>query len=409
MNRFLVIFLIFALISGLAIAGCAPKPAAPTPAKTLKVGISADFSSVAAGWGIPIARSIELAAEQINAEGGVKIGRDTYLIETIRADNTFTSEGGKTSAERLIYRDKVHFILGGVSTHDTLGVQMVTTPAQVINISTCWEKKAIKEEGKPTTPYAFKSLPTPRETTRGIFDYIKKTYPEVKRFAIVAPNLMSSLFSAQLQETYARHIGWEIVFKEHFEYGTRDFYPVLTKALAAKPDLIEISDAGISDMGLLVKQAREMGYKGPITNDTPVLGPDVFSIAGIEAFEGFIAHEFTTFGPNGTPEYIAFAESFEKKHGTWTTWILSQAGALQCVVQAMQDVGNVDDTDAIVEALETSTFKVYGYNLSFGGAGYYGKARMLGQPIMVVEVEGGKIEPKDVISTELQLGPWPTD
>jgi hypothetical protein len=75
----------------------------------------------------------------------------------------------------------------------------------------------------------------------------------------------------------------------------------------------------------------------------------------------------------------------------------------------VQDVGNVDDVDAIVQALETGSFDVFGYDVSFGGTEYYGRPRMLGQPLMVIEVKGGKVEPQDFISIDEQLSAWPTD
>lgn len=406
MNKFVGVLLILALVTIMVIGGCAPKPAAT---KTLKVGISADFSSVASSWGIGMARGVELEVERINAKGGVKIGQDTYLLQAIRADNMFTSEGGKTAGEKLVYSDKVNVICGGMSSHDTLGVQMVTTPAKVLSCTSAWERKVVKEEGQPTVPYVFKCVATPRETTRGIFNYIEKIYPEVERFAVVAPNQMSSLYSVENEELYAEYLGWEIVFKEHFELGTKDLYPILAKALATNPDVIETADVTIPDMGMLVKQAREMGYEGFIVNDTCIIGTDLFDIAGAEAMNGVVGHDVCTFGPYATPEYMEYEKAYRQKYGAWFSLVLNWPMFLHCYLQAVQDVGNVDDVDAIVQALETGSFDVFGYDVSFGGTEYYGRPRMLGQPLMVIEVKGGKVEPQDFISIDEQLSAWPTD
>ena len=56
--------------------------------------------------------------------------------------------------------------------------------------------------------------------------------------------------------------GFEVVARECFEHGITDFGPTLLRMLAAKPDIIDVMAMSAGSMRPIVKQARELGYKG---------------------------------------------------------------------------------------------------------------------------------------------------
>src|SRR5205807_2614260 len=81
-------------------------------------------------------------------------------------------------------------------------------------------------------------------------------------------------------------LGFEVVADEYYERGTKDFYPILTKLLASKPDMLDVAAAPAGEGGLILKQARELGFKGAKgwtagTNPFTIIG-----VAGKEAAEG---------------------------------------------------------------------------------------------------------------------------
>ncbi len=366
------------------------------------------YSGPAAGWGIPFTRGVELEIEKVNSEGGIKVGGVNYLLEPIREDNFFTTDGAKTAAEKLIYKHEVKIIFGSVATHDSWGVQLATTPNKVINDTASWHKKVLKPEDEPCAPYAFKSLPTTIETVPGVWSYIKAKHPEVQRIALIGPDTESSCWAEPINRDYLESVGYDVVFLEYFEFGMTDFYPILTRLLATNPDAIQSSSAGVSDWGLILKQARELGYDGISVQDCPIAGDDLFGISGLEAAEGFIAYDYLHYGPSSTPEYRDFHKRFVDKYGMW-------AGLCPCfvtffypLIQAMEQTGTVDDTDILVEALETGTFDVFGLETVFGGEALYGRPRMMMQPLGITEVVNGKQVMVGIISVEDQLYGWPS-
>ncbi len=77
-----------------------------------------------------------MAAEEINAKGGVKVGDKKMKIELIQADsNEFLSITDATNAmERLITKDKVNFVVGGFRTEAVLAMQDIAMEHKVIFI-----------------------------------------------------------------------------------------------------------------------------------------------------------------------------------------------------------------------------------------------------------------------------------
>lgn len=68
-----------------------------------------------------------MAAEEINAVGGIKLGQKRLRVKLIKADsNEFVSiDSAKKAMEKLVVQDKVNFVVGGISTEATLAMQEV--------------------------------------------------------------------------------------------------------------------------------------------------------------------------------------------------------------------------------------------------------------------------------------------
>ena len=66
-----------------------------------------------------------MAAEEINAKGGVQVGKEKMKIELVKSDsNEFLNVTDATNAmERLMTQDKVDFVVGGFRTEAVLPMQ----------------------------------------------------------------------------------------------------------------------------------------------------------------------------------------------------------------------------------------------------------------------------------------------
>jgi branched-chain amino acid transport system substrate-binding protein len=102
-------------------------------AKTIKIGVIGPMKFV---QGIGHWNGAVLAAEQINAKGGVKVGDKMMQIELVQADsNEFVNVTDATNAmERLITQDRVNFVVGGFRTEAVLAMQDIAMENKVIFI-----------------------------------------------------------------------------------------------------------------------------------------------------------------------------------------------------------------------------------------------------------------------------------
>jgi branched-chain amino acid transport system substrate-binding protein len=106
-------------------------PAGAQGAKTIKIGVIGPMKYMQGKnhWNGAL-----LAAEQINARGGVQVGNQKMRIELVRADsNEANSITDATNAmERLITKDKVKFVVGGFRTEAVLPMQDIACEHKVI-------------------------------------------------------------------------------------------------------------------------------------------------------------------------------------------------------------------------------------------------------------------------------------
>ena len=95
-----------------AAGGFAPRHSRSAPIGSLSGGGTA--------WGLAIKRGAEIAIDEVNKAGGLKVGDKTYKIELLMLDDQYTGQGGKTAAERLVFQDKVKFIVGPIGSNPVL-------------------------------------------------------------------------------------------------------------------------------------------------------------------------------------------------------------------------------------------------------------------------------------------------
>src|SRR5258705_12599409 len=269
-----------AMVALVAAAGSATRGAAED--KTLTIGVLGPLSGGAASYGVELVRGAEMRADEINKTGGLKVGNDVYHIKIVSYDHKASAADAATAANKLVSQDKVKYIIGNTVGATCNAVQTVTEPQKVLFSFMCWGTKNLG----PDKPYSFRSLLSQWEVAEPFYRWVKEKHPAIKRIAMISPNDTSGIDTNTAIMKYAKALGFEVVADEYYERGTKDFYPALTKILALKPDLLDVAAAPAGEAGLILKQARELGFKGAkgwTAGGNP--GP-MISGAGKEAAEG---------------------------------------------------------------------------------------------------------------------------
>ncbi len=356
--------------------------------KTLTIGLLGPLSGGAASYGVELMRGAELRVEEINKAGGLKVGADTYRIKLVSYDHKAQAADTATATNKLVFQDKVKYIIGNAVGATCNAAQTITEPNKVMFAFVCWGTNNLA----PEKPYSFRSLLSQWELTEPFYRWVKENHPRIKRVAAISPNDTSGKDTNTAVVKALKALGFEVTADEYYERGTKDFYPVLTKILAQKPDMIDVAAAPPGEAGLILKQAVELGFKGAKGWTAGINPFTIISVAGREAAEGvWSPANINVKGDHVSAAVRKFGETYEKRYGEVPGAIaVANYAAFDVFTQAMQKAGSVD-TDKVLAVLTKEQFQTVWGPLALGGKETYGIDRQFLYPLVISEVRQGKV------------------
>jgi len=346
----------------------------------IKFGVSTPLSGPAAPWGIPHKQAMELVFDEINEKGGLEVGGKKYKLEVVAYDHKYVIAEGVATVNRLISKDDVKYIsiLGGAVAKAN---EEAVNEAGVLNLPLAYAEGLVS----PKNPLTFHSFPSPPETTI-FWKWVKEKHPGIKRLATISPNDDTGWWSIKVETQYTEKLGYEIVSKEFFERGLTDFSPILLRILAQKPDIISVNASPAGSVGLIIKQARELGFKGRFIHIGQVDTSVVAGIAGKENIEGTWVHGYVE---EPLPESVkAWKERYTKKYGTWNATSIDFTNPAFAFIAAVQKAQSLDPKK-IAQALQNVEFDNLWGKARFGGKDYYGINNQIVYAMPFSEVKGG--------------------
>jgi branched-chain amino acid transport system substrate-binding protein len=356
--------------------------------KTLTIGLLGPLSGGAASYGVELMRGAELRVEEINKAGGLKVGADAYRIKLVSYDHKAQAADTATATNKLIFQDKVKYIIGNAVGATCNAAQTITEPSKVMFAFVCWGTNNLA----PEKPYSFRSMLSQWELAEPFYRWVKENHPKIKRVAAISPNDTSGKDTNTAVVKALKALGFEVAADEYYERGAKDFYPVLTKILAQKPDMIDVAAAPPGEAGLILKQAMELGFKGAKGWTAGINPFTIISVAGPEAAEGvWSPANINVKGDHVSPAVRKFGETYEKRYGEVPGAIaVANYAAFDVFTQAMQKAGSVD-TDKVLAVLTKEQFQTVWGPLALGGKETYGIDRQFLYPLVISEVRQGKV------------------
>ena len=369
--------------------------------KTLDIGVLGPLSGGAASYGVELVRAAEIRTDEINKAGGLKVGGDVYKIKLITYDHKASAADAATAANKVIFQDKVKYIIGNAVGATCNAVQTVSEPQKVLFAFVCWGTNNLG----PDKPYSFRSMLSQWEVAEPFYRWIKEKHPAIKKIAILSPNDTSGLDTNTAVVKAVKALGLELVAEETYERGTKDFYPILNKILAKKPDMLDVAASPPGEAGLILKQAHELGFKGAKgwtagTNPASLVG-----ISGPEAAERL----WSPLNINVKSDFVdarvrKFGDEYEKRYKEVPGAIaVANYAAFDVITRAMQEAGSVD-TDKVLAALTSRPYDTVWGRLAIGGKETYGIDRQFLYPMTISEMRGGKsVDIEQVLPAALKV------
>jgi branched-chain amino acid transport system substrate-binding protein len=389
---------IIVLVAVMALGSAAPAAAAE---KTLDIGVLGPLSGGAASYGVELVRAAEIRTDEINKAGGLKVGGDVYKIKLITYDHKASAADAATAANKLVFQDKVKYIIGNAVGATCNAVQTVSEPQKVLFAFVCWGTNNLG----PDKPYSFRSMLSQWEVAEPFYRWIKDKHPAIKKIAILSPNDTSGLDTNTAVVKAVKALGLELVAEETYERGTKDFYPILNKILAKKPDMLDVAASPPGEAGLILKQAHELGFKGAKgwtagTNPASLVG-----ISGPEAAERL----WSPLNINVKSDFVdarvrKFGDEYEKRYKEVPGAIaVANYAAFDVITKAMQEAGSVD-TDKVLAALTARPYDTVWGRLAIGGKETYGIDRQFLYPMTISEMRSGKsVDIEQVLPAALKV------
>ena len=272
----------------------------------LKIGVAQPLSGELASQGRDMLNGAQLAADEINAQGGVRLGSTRVKIEIVAADDKADAEAGKEAARALVDAG----VLAAVA-HLNSGVSIAAAPLYAdagiaqLAIST---KPAYTKLGLPTT---FRLVANDELQSRALGEFAVQL-TGARRFAVIDD---ATPYGQGLADSVAQVIvgsGKGLLQRRSFDSKTVDFAALVDDVGKQGIDVVV---AALSDFQAesLIERLAQAGLAhvrviGGDTLKTDRLRRVAHLVAGVYATSPiFEAHEF----PNGGAFLARFRVRFQ--------------------------------------------------------------------------------------------------
>jgi branched-chain amino acid transport system substrate-binding protein len=329
-----------ALVAGSAALGY---PAlAGAQAGTIKIGHLTPMTGFLGALGEYAVQGIKMAAEEINASGGL-LGRQIELL----SEDSVNPQTAATKAQRMIERDKVVVLMGEISSASALTIAQVAARNKTLFMSIGARSDTLR--GKDCNRYTFHvDIPVTVMVNAAGEALVRQGYVKGKKIYALTSDYVFGHDLSKAAKNFFNRNGGTVIGDELVPTDLTDFSAQLIKIRQARPDLIA-TNLGGNQVTNFVKQYAEFGLQ------YPVAGFNLNTADAWAAGEGNLGGIWPTVWHHElkTPGSQAFVEKFTKKYGripenhAWIEYV-----SLMMLAQAIRETKSVD-TDKLIAYFES--------------------------------------------------------
>ena len=274
--------------------------AAPYP-----VGAVFDLTGILSSIGSPEKRGLEIAVEAVNAAGGVN-GRQ---LKMTMYDSESNATKGVTETKRLIDVDKVIAGLGYSSTGVSMAAIQTVESGKIVMLGAGASEKI----WIPTNKWVFNVVPRQREASiPALLEVLQER--GAKKIAYINIDNTFGQTGREVFDWAVKEMKITPAIIEKYAVGSTDVGPQITHIKAAGADGLLITGQ-MADTVMVIKNARDQGFSGPIVADYSIVGPEFIDLAG-KYGEGIVTTSLKTLVapdlPNNDPQKRVAMELYSK-------------------------------------------------------------------------------------------------
>jgi branched-chain amino acid transport system substrate-binding protein len=270
----------------------------------IRIGEYGALSGDIATFGTTTHEGVALAVEELNAAGGIK-GKPLRLITE---DDQGKPEQAALVVEKLITRDKVHALVGEVASSNSLAAAPIAQRYKVPMVSPSSTNPKVTQQGDYIFRVCFIDPFQGQVMAKFAVETLKAKTAAVLRdqksdYSIGLADVFKARFEA---------LGGKVLEDRAYTAGDVDFKAQLTAIRAAKPDVLFVPGY-YSEVGLIAKQARQLGLQQPLLGGDGWESEELYKIGGT-AVEGCYFSNHSS--PDSTEAAVQdFVKKYKAKYG----------------------------------------------------------------------------------------------
>ena len=332
----------FARISAIALAAAASLGMAR--AADIKIGVAEALSGPAAQYGVSIRNGFQMAADEINAAGGVNGNK----IELVVEDEQGKKDEAINAFKKLIFQDKALMLFGPTLSNSAAAADPIAQASKIVVFGTSNTADGITTIGD----HVFRNSVTEGDVLPVTIKVAAKV-ARIKKVAVLYGN--DDVFTKSGYDAFKKALDDQkmpVTTTETFAKGDVDFKAQLTKIKATNPDAIVLS-ALIAEGAPIMVQARQLGMNLPFIGGNGMNSVKVFDLAKGASDGLWVGSPWSI--ENRTPENNSFVIAYTKKYSSPPDQFAAQAyDAMHIATEAMKKIKLSGDVAKDREALQAA-------------------------------------------------------
>jgi branched-chain amino acid transport system substrate-binding protein len=351
----------------------------------VRVGVFMSLTGSTANFGISSTNGIKMAADEINAAGGINGKQVELLVQDDRSD---ASEAA-TIVTKFVTQDQVHAILGEVASSRSIAAAPIAQNAKIPMLTPSSTNPEVTKKGD----FIFRSCFIDPVQGAAIAQFAAKTL-NAKTAAIMVDrkNDYSTGLEKVINETFTR-MGGKMVATQSYQEGDQDFNAQLTSLKGANPEVIFVPGY-YNDVGLIAKQARDKGITVPLIGGDGWDSTQLYAIGGTALNGSYFTNHYSPY--DEAPNVKKFVNDYKARFGSLPDALAATAyDAAKIMFDAIKRSSSLEGP-AIRDALAaTKDFP------GVTGTVTFNKDRDAVKPIVMIEIkDGGTYAVKERVNVE---------
>lgn len=318
-------------------------------AENFEFGVVAPLSGGGADYGQAFQNGIKMAVAEVNKAGGVKVGDKSYTLSPAFCDDEFKPDKAVNCGKELASQRKVRVIMtpSSLAAFPMMGFNQ---QEGFILMATSQTPRFTKLGNKLVVRFINNTDRTMGPWVDLLNVYFKKTGQPINKAAMMVVNTeLGKTWADNFAASWKKRGGASVVGSASYNANDTDFYPQLSTLLPSAPDAIILTTV-CQPSSIVIKQARELGFKGPFIQSAACSGDELARLLPAEQVNGTI-FEVGTWGSDA-PEVDTFKNLYQAEFKAPPQAISGEGHeAVRWLVRAVELAGTVDNAAKIRAAM----------------------------------------------------------